>query len=74
MPLILAALLAAIFASQPHGQEYACEDGEPVLFWIPDELPPAYGECIYVWGYHPMILHEGRLRSFRDVCWSSGSL
>lgn len=64
----------ALFAGQPAGQEHALEHLEPVIFWIPDELPPTYGVCVYAWGYHPMIYAEGRTYSFRRVCWEYGAL
>lgn len=68
------AIVAAVWASEPRGQEYALEHGDPVLFWIPDEQPPRCGTCYYLWGYVPTISCDGKSHRFADVEWCRGSL
>jgi hypothetical protein len=71
--MLVLVLLAALFVSEPRGQEYALEHGDPVLFWIPDEQPPRYGTCFYLWGYYPVIYGPRGMIEFRDVEWICGA-
>ena len=59
--------------SEARGQEYTLRHGDTVLFWIPDERQPAFGTVVYLWGYVPAIVCEGRSFRFQDVCWVIGS-
>jgi hypothetical protein len=43
---------------EPPGQEYSLKAGDRVLFWVPDEMPPQYGEAFLVWGYVPAIWRD----------------
>lgn len=72
--MIAALLFAAVFACEPRGQEYTLAHGDPVLFWIPDEQPPQYGTCCYLWGYWPCISSDGKTHRFSDVEWCYGGL
>jgi len=74
--VVLTALLlaGAAWISEPRGQEYALRHGDAVLFWIPDERQPAYGEVLYLWGYVPAIHSGGRTFRFCDVQWCHGGL
>jgi hypothetical protein len=73
--VLTASLLAgAVWTSEPCGQEYALRHGEAVLFWIPDERQPAYGEVCYLWGYVPAIVSGSKTFRFCDVEWCYGGL
>jgi len=73
--VLTASLLAeAAWISEPRGQEYALRHGDAVLFWIPDERQPAYGEVCYLWGYVPAIVSGGKTFRFCDVQWCYGGL
>jgi len=72
--VIVAVILAAVFAGEPRGQEYSLAHGDPVLFWIPDEQPPRYGICCHLWGYCPCIISDGKTHRFQNVEWCSGGL
>jgi hypothetical protein len=67
-------LAAAAWFGEPLGQEYALQHGDPVLYWKVDEAPPTYGQCVYLWGYYPVIYGPRGMVEFRDVEWTSGSL
>ena len=66
------AIVAAVWASEPRGQEYALDHGGSILFWIPDERAPQYGTVFYLWGYFPCIVSDGMSYRFRDVSWTYG--
>jgi hypothetical protein len=74
--LVLTAFLLArsMWTSEPRGQEYALRHGDAVLFWIPDERQPAYGEVCYLWGYVPAIVSGSKTFRFCDVQWCYGGL
>jgi hypothetical protein len=72
--LAAAVIAAALWSSEPRGQEYAVRHGDAVLFWITDERQPAYGEVCYMWGYVPAIVSGGRTFRFCDVEWCYGGL
>lgn len=70
--ILVAMLVLSVWRSEPPGQEYTLAQGDDVLFWIADEMPPRYGTCCKLWGYHPVILCDGRTYSFQGVSWSHG--
>ena len=72
--LLTAAAVLSLWQGEPRGREYALHQGDRVLFWIPDERPPEYGDVWYFWGYVPFIVSRGRSFQFCDVQWTRGEL
>lgn len=70
--ILVVMLVSAVWQSEPQGQEYTLAHGSEVMFWVADEMPPRFGTCWKLWGYHPVIVCDGRTYSFRDVSWSHG--
>jgi hypothetical protein len=72
--MIAAAILAAaLWMSEPFGQQYALPHGSRVVFWVEDQRPPAYGTVFYLWGYYPVIRADGGgIFEFEAVSWMPG--
>jgi hypothetical protein len=67
--------LAAVFSSEPRGQEYVLPHGSRVIFWLEEERPLAYGTALWLWGYSPVILaDDGGVFGFDAVSWHGGEL
>lgn len=62
----------SIWIGEPRGHEYALQHGDPVLYWKAEEMPPNYGQCVYLWGYYPVIYGPRGMVEFRDVEWTYG--
>lgn len=64
---------AAAWSSEPAGQQYTLRHGDAVLYWKADATPPTYGQCCYLWGYHPVMRGPNGIVAFADVEWTYGS-